>query len=74
MNTKKILMKIPEVGFIASTRVALGAGLGLILSDKLSRNRRKTTGWTLLAIGAATTVPVIVTIVRRAKQLDTAAA
>ena len=68
METKKVLLKIPEIGFIAGTRVALGAGLGLILADKLSRSRRKSAGWTLLAVGAATTIPVIVTLIRRARQ------
>ena len=65
---KTIALRIPEVGFIASTRVALGVGLGLLLSNKLNNSQRKGSGWALLAIGALTTVPLIVNLVRKTKQ------
>ena len=45
-------MTIPEIMLIAGTRVALGAGLGLLIADGLSRDSRKGAGWALLAIGA----------------------
>ena len=63
-----IPFKLPELGFIAGTRVALGAGLGLILADKLNRRQRKRTGWTLLAIGALTTIPVAIHVIRKIKR------
>jgi hypothetical protein len=63
---KKISVKLPEIGFLASTRVALGTGLGLILADKFSSGKRRRTGWLLLGIGALTTIPAVIGLVRRA--------
>lgn len=50
-------LSIPEVAFIAGTRGALGAGLGLLLSGRMGQPRRRAIGWALLAIGALTTIP-----------------
>ncbi len=36
----------------------LGAGIGLLLADKLSDDRRKGIGWTLVAVGVLTTIPL----------------
>ncbi|HEY4362475.1 MAG TPA: hypothetical protein VGN17_15990 [Bryobacteraceae bacterium] len=49
---------IPEIMLIAGTRVALGLGLGLLLSDRLNNDQRKAAGWALLAVGVLTTVPI----------------
>src|SRR5689334_1096527 len=48
---------LPQIGLIASTRVALGAGIGLLLADRLNDDQRRAAGWTLLAVGALTTIP-----------------
>jgi hypothetical protein len=55
MQTKTLT--VPELGFIIGTRVALGAGVALLAAGKLSASARRTVGMTLIAIGAATTVP-----------------
>ena len=65
---RNVSLKIPEIGFIAATRAALGAGLGLILADRLNRHQRKRVGWVLLTIGAVTTLPVVVHVVRKARE------
>jgi hypothetical protein len=62
---KPVSLRIPEIGFIAGTRAAFGAGLGLLLADKLNRGQRKRVGWVLLTIGAVTTVPIIVNVIRK---------
>ena len=49
---------IPQIGLIAGTRAMLGAGIALLLSERLSGEQRKAIGWTLVAIGALTTVPL----------------
>src|SRR5262249_25459493 len=49
---------LPELALIAGTRVALGAGLRLIVADRPSDDQRKAIGWTLFLIGAITTVPL----------------
>ena len=64
---KRVSLRIPEIGFIAGTRAALGAGLGLLLAGKLDRRQRNKVGWVLLTIGAVTTVPVVVNVVRKAR-------
>ena len=49
---------VPELGMIAGTRALLGAGLGLLLADRLAPQTRRAVGWTLLAIGAISTIPL----------------
>lgn len=63
MRTKTLT--IPEIGFIAGTRAALGAGLALMLADKLSPSSRRAVGITLVAIGAATTIPAAMVLFGR---------
>ena len=46
------------MALIAGTRAMLGAGIGLLLADRMPAQKRKTIGWTLTIIGAATTVPL----------------
>jgi len=50
----------PELGLLAGTRVALGMGIGLLLSGRLSRDQRKGAGLALMIVGAATTVPLVI--------------
>ena len=50
---------IPEIMLIAGTRVALGVGVGLLLSDRLNKDQRKAAGWALLAVGVVTTIPIL---------------
>jgi hypothetical protein len=35
-----------------------GAGVGLLLADKISPEQRRAIGWTLVAVGALTTIPL----------------
>jgi hypothetical protein len=44
---------------IAGTRVALGIGLGLLISDRLNEDQRKAAGWALLGVGVMTTIPIL---------------
>jgi len=55
---KQIPVTIPELVLIAGTRAALGAGLALVLSDRLNGNQRRAVGWTLLAVGVISTLPL----------------
>ena len=49
---------VPQIGLIAGTRAMLGAGIALLLSEKLSDEQRRAIGWTLVAVGALTTIPL----------------
>ena len=53
---------LPELALIAGTRAALGVGIGLLLADKIDPDRRKAVGWTLLLVGAVTTIPLALEI------------
>ena len=55
---KERKVTLPELALIAGTRVAFGAGLGLLLTGKFSAEERKAVGWTLFLIGALTTIPL----------------
>src|SRR3954453_9937177 len=47
---------LPELGMIAGTRVALGAGLGLLLASRLDADRRRAVGGTPLLLAIISTV------------------
>ncbi|MFA7405803.1 MAG: hypothetical protein WC007_17570 [Pelobacteraceae bacterium] len=64
---KKTYISIPELAFIAGTRAALGAGVALILGDRLAREQKKAVGWTLFLVGVATTVPILAIVICRRK-------
>ena len=53
-------LSFPELGLIAGTRAILGAGVGLLLADRMSPEQRRAVGWSLVAVGALTTVPLVV--------------
>jgi hypothetical protein len=62
---KKTSLSIPELAVIAGTRAALGAGVALILGDRLAREQKKAVGWTLFLVGVATTVPILAIVISR---------
>jgi hypothetical protein len=63
---KRFDVSVPELGFVAATRAVAGVGVGLLLADCFrAADTRRTIGWTLLAIGALTTVPIALTVVGR---------
>jgi hypothetical protein len=59
---KKTELTIPEIALIAGTRVLLGAGIGLLVSDRFNLSQRRAIGWTLLLLGAITTVPLAIDV------------
>lgn len=64
-------LSIPEISMLAGTRVALGAGLGLLIADKLSPDARKGAGVALLAVGLLSTIPIILGILTKANADET---
>jgi hypothetical protein len=57
-DMKETRVSLPVLALIASTRGMLGAGIGLLLADRLPDSQRKTVCWTLLLVGALTTIPL----------------
>ena len=62
---RKSILTVPEIGLIGITRVALGAGLALLLGEKLNRDERRAAGWSLFLIGALTTVPLVLNVLEK---------
>ena len=60
---KERSLTIPEIALIAGTRVALGAGIGLLISDRFSKDQRRGAGWALLSIGILSTIPIVVGVI-----------
>jgi hypothetical protein len=60
-------LTIPEIVLIAGTRVALGVGIGLLISDRLNKDQRKAAGWSLLAVGLVTTIPIVAGILGKGR-------
>lgn len=59
---KRASLTVPEVILLAGTRVALGIGVGLLISEKLDRDARRAAGAALLAVGAISTVPLVMQV------------
>jgi EamA domain-containing membrane protein RarD len=59
---KTLTIQLPELGLLIGTRAMASAGLALLLADKLDREQRKAVGWTLLATGIVTTIPLVALI------------
>ena len=63
-------VQLSELALLAGTRGALGAGVGLLLSDKLTEEQRKNIGWTLVAVGVLTTIPLAAMLLGRRRRSD----
>jgi len=63
-------LTLPAIGLIAGTRVALGAGIGLLISDRLNKDQRKAAGWALFAMGLVTTIPIVAGILGKGPFAD----
>jgi hypothetical protein len=62
---KERSLTIPEIALIGGTRVALGAGIGLLLSERLGKDARRGAGWALFGVGIVTTIPLALAILGR---------
>ena len=60
----KLALSLPTLGFVVGTRAALGVGIGLLLSSRMTRSQRRAVGVTLVAIGVATTIPAAMAVFR----------
>ena len=67
---REVRLLLPELGLISVTRGILGLGLGLLLSSKLSRDSRVRVGAALAAIGALTTIPLGLRVLRKQRALN----
>lgn len=61
---------LPELGLLAATRAMLGAGIGLLVAGKLNDDQRQGAGWSLLLVGALTTIPLAIEILGHRNSSD----
>jgi len=55
---------------IAGTRVALGAGIGLLLAARLNNDQRRAAGLALALVGGLTTIPIALNVKKTLRELD----
>jgi len=56
-------LSIAQIILIAGTRVALGVGIGLLLSGRLSKEQSKAAGIALALVGGLTTIPLALGVI-----------
>jgi hypothetical protein len=62
---REIRLLPPELGLIAVTRGMLGLGIGLLISERIRKQHRRRLGAVLAGIGALSTIPLGVRLLRR---------
>ena len=63
----RVTLPLPLLFGIVATRAALGVGIGLLLADKL-KDKRQAVGAVLVAVGAITTIPAAIAVIRGRKE------
>lgn len=61
---------IADIILIAGTRIALGAGLGLLLASRLNDDQRKAAGLALALVGGLTTIPLAMGVIGRTRTAE----
>ena len=61
---------VPEIAMVAATRGIGGAGAGLLLADYLRPDTRRAVGWTLLAVGLISTIPIAMALLGKRRPAD----
>ena len=60
---------LPEMMLWTGTRVALGVGIGMLISRRLGKQAMKAAGLALTLVGGLTTIPLAISIMGK-KKLD----
>ena len=61
---RKTSLALPVIALIGATRGMLGAGIALLLADRMSPEQRTKVGRILFAVGAVSTIPLAATVFR----------
>jgi hypothetical protein len=67
MNVRDL--SVPELILIVGTRVALGIGVGLLLSNRLDRSQRTAAGLSLALVGGLSTIPIAMNVIGKTKSV-----
>jgi len=60
-----VTLKPGLLGLIVGTRAALAFGVGLLVASRIPDSRRRSIALTLIGIGAATTFPLVRSVLSR---------
>ena len=55
-------LTLSEIALIGGTRGVLGAGLGLLLANRINEDQRRAVGWAMFLIGAISTIPLVMNV------------
>ena len=61
-NFKTVSLSLSSATLLAISQAAIGCGIGILVGDKISENRRNAAAIAMLALAMATTVPTLVAI------------
>jgi len=61
---------MPQLGMIALTRAMMGAGIGMLIADRIDEKKRKAIAIPLVALGALSTVPLAISVMRDHRHED----
>lgn len=70
MVMRETRITLPELALIGATRGMLGAGIGLLLADRISENQRRAVGWTLMLVGAFSTIPLAMEVLNASRSIE----
>ena len=62
-NYKTIVLSLPAAALLTVSQAAIGCGIGIILADKVTENRRNIAAIGMLCLAIATTAPAVVGVV-----------
>ena len=62
-NSKIIVLSLPAAVLLTISQAAIGCGIGILLADKVTGNRRNTAAVGMLCLAVATTAPALVGVV-----------
>ena len=62
---RTIQLPVPLLAAVAATRGMLGVGVGLLAGRSMPERVRRPLGWSLLAIGALSTIPLAMSVFAR---------
>ena len=62
-NYNTVALSLPSAALLAISQTAIGCGIGILLADKISENKRTTAAVAMLFLAIATTAPALVGVV-----------
>jgi hypothetical protein len=62
-NYKTVVLSLPTAALLTISQAAIGCGIGILLADKVTENRRNTAAVGMLCLAIATTAPALVGVV-----------